>query len=199
MNHSDGVSCIDCHMPFAAKSGTTRGGSGYKADVRSHLMTIKADTASMFTSDGSAVKDDEERSAALSPHFACLSCHNNASDDGIPDKTIAEAASSAEGMHTETAIHAGDMNIPVEFALLQNYPNPFNPRTQIEFHLPVKSQVKLDVYNISGQIVATLINTSMNAGIHNIYFNASRFPSGVYIYKIATDKFTEVKKMTLLK
>ncbi|KKL10740.1 hypothetical protein LCGC14_2552820, partial [marine sediment metagenome] len=52
LNHAAGPNCVDCHMPFAAKSGTKRGSSGYKGDVRSHLMDITADTASMFTPGG---------------------------------------------------------------------------------------------------------------------------------------------------
>ena len=62
-SHAPGVECIDCHMPFAAKSGTTRGLSGFKGDVRSHLMSITTNTESMFTEDGGAVRDDEDETS----------------------------------------------------------------------------------------------------------------------------------------
>lgn len=97
--HSASATCIDCHMPFAAKSGTKIGESGYRGDVRSHLMTIIPDTESMFTEDGSWVRDDEERPAALSPAFACLGCHNDDPNDEINDKTLEFAASFAKNMH----------------------------------------------------------------------------------------------------
>jgi hypothetical protein len=97
--HGGGATCVDCHMPFAAKSGTAIGESGYRGDVRSHLMTIIPNTESMFTEDGSAVRDDAERSAALSPAYSCLGCHNDSPTDAIPDKTLEVAAAQAADMH----------------------------------------------------------------------------------------------------
>jgi len=97
--HSTGATCVDCHMPFAAKSGTKIGDSGFRGDVRSHLMTIIPDTESMFTEDGSAVRDDATRPAALSPAYACLGCHNDDPNDNIPDKTLEAAAAAAANMH----------------------------------------------------------------------------------------------------
>jgi len=98
-NHSASANCIDCHMPFAAKSGTKIGESGFRGDVRSHLMKITVDTASMFSADGSVVRDDDERQASLSPAYACLACHNDDPNDGIPDKTLEEAVEKAKDMH----------------------------------------------------------------------------------------------------
>jgi len=98
-NHSAGADCIDCHMPFAAKSGTKIGMSGFRGDVRSHLMGITPDTASMFVADGSFVRDDAGRAASLSPAYSCLGCHNDDPNDNIPDKTLAEAVASALDMH----------------------------------------------------------------------------------------------------
>ncbi len=97
--HNDYPTCVDCHMPYAGKSGTQIGESGYRADVRSHLMTIIPDTESMFTEDGSAVRDDDTRQAALSPAFSCLACHNDDPDDDIFNITLNFAASYAKGMH----------------------------------------------------------------------------------------------------
>ena len=97
--HNDFPSCLDCHMPYAAKSGTTIGESGYRADVRSHLMTITPDAESMFTEDGSEVTDDETRPASLSPAYSCLACHNDDPDDDIFNISLNFAASYARGMH----------------------------------------------------------------------------------------------------
>jgi hypothetical protein len=85
------------------------------------------------------------------------------------------------------------------FKLEQNYPNPFNPSTQIEFSIPVASQVELKVYNILGQEVATLVNESLKAGNHAVKFDASHIATGVYLYRITAGTFVSTKKMLLLK
>jgi len=89
--------------------------------------------------------------------------------------------------------------IPNEFILKQNYPNPFNPSTVIEFGLPSRSSVELKVYNILGKEVATLVNETKEAGMHKVSFDASKFTSGVYLYKLKTDKHSEFKKMIYIK
>ncbi len=89
--------------------------------------------------------------------------------------------------------------IPDNFSLSQNYPNPFNPTTNINFTIAKSSNVKLVVYNILGQRVATLINNHMNAGTYTFEFNASKLASGVYIYHIQAGDFKASKKMMLLK
>jgi len=89
--------------------------------------------------------------------------------------------------------------LPTEFALFQNYPNPFNPTTMIKFDLPKETNVKLKVYNILGAEVATLVNSVMPAGHQSVAFNAARFASGMYIYRIEAGSFVQVKKMILMK
>jgi hypothetical protein len=85
------------------------------------------------------------------------------------------------------------------FTLKQNYPNPFNPATRIEYAIPRGSNVKVIVYNVLGQEVATLVNEFKNAGTYSVDFNASRLASGVYMYSIKAGSYTDVKKMVLLK
>jgi hypothetical protein len=88
---------------------------------------------------------------------------------------------------------------PVEFNLEQNYPNPFNPTTKIKFQLPTKAYVQLEVYDILGRRISTLINKEMNAGTYESEFEGRRFASGVYIYRIQAGSFVSSKKMILLK
>ena len=94
---------------------------------------------------------------------------------------------------------------PNRFALEQNYPNPFNPSTKISFNLKEAGFVKLNVYNLLGQHVATIFNGKLNAGVYERTFNASNLPSGLYLYILAVDSFGEagnnvlVNKMMLLK
>lgn len=90
--------------------------------------------------------------------------------------------------------------LPKEIDLKQNYPNPFNPTTTIRFTLPIQNEVTLEVFNILGRKVATLINDeSYQAGLHSINWNASDVASGTYIYRLTTGEKVVTKKMTLIK
>lgn len=89
--------------------------------------------------------------------------------------------------------------IPQSFRLEQNYPNPFNPVTDIKFALPSASYVKLTVFNILGQEVEVLVNQQLKAGNYKVDWNASNYPSGVYIYKMVSGDYTDTKKMILIK
>jgi photosystem II stability/assembly factor-like uncharacterized protein len=90
--------------------------------------------------------------------------------------------------------------VPKVFALSQNYPNPFNPSTTIEFTLAEDSHVSLKVFDMMGREVATLINQDLRAGEpHGAIFNASRLASGMYFYRLETEKSSLVKKLMLLK
>ena len=91
------------------------------------------------------------------------------------------------------------MNIPLQYELDQNYPNPFNPATTIKYSIPEDGFVKLEVYNLLGESVATLINGMQKAGRYEVNFNASNLSSGIYIYKLKSGKFNSVKKMLLMK
>ncbi|MEX0608998.1 MAG: T9SS type A sorting domain-containing protein [Balneolaceae bacterium] len=92
-----------------------------------------------------------------------------------------------------------DSGIPDQFALLQNYPNPFNPTSQIRFDLPYAAEVKIEVYSMLGQKVATLTDRRYNAGKHKVNFEAAALSSGIYIYRILAGSFVQTKKMTLVK
>lgn len=99
----------------------------------------------------------------------------------------------------KTVLSAENQNIPEGYALEQNYPNPFNPSTTINFKIAHASDVKLVVYNILGQKVATLLNSYLTAGTHAFQFNANNLSTGVYFYSIEAGDFRSHKKMILLK
>ncbi len=88
---------------------------------------------------------------------------------------------------------------PIVFALSQNYPNPFNPTTQINYSVPKNSFVTLKIYNVLGQQVATLFTGNLKAGDYTSTFDASKFASGVYFYRLQAGSLTNVKKMVLMK
>ncbi len=89
--------------------------------------------------------------------------------------------------------------VPGSFHLKQNYPNPFNPTTTIGFTLPESAHVSLEVFNIQGQHMATLLNSSLSAGSHHVNFNASELASGLYLYRLQAGDFVQTRKMQLVK
>jgi len=93
-----------------------------------------------------------------------------------------------------------DSRRPVEFKLAaKNYPNPFNPATTIDYTLPAFSKVELDVYNVLGKKIATLVDEAKPAGAYSVQFNASDLPSGAYFYTLTTGEQTLTQKMLLIK
>jgi len=97
-----------------------------------------------------------------------------------------------------------ELEIPNNFSLSQNYPNPFNPSTTIEYSIPSATDVRLVVYNVRGQAVATLVNEFQSAGNHQVQWDGNsesgiKAASGVYFYRLETKDQVETKKMILVK
>jgi len=88
---------------------------------------------------------------------------------------------------------------PIQYSLLQNYPNPFNQKTEIRYALPRDCEVRLDVYSILGQRVATLVNGKQTAGYKSVRWDASGLPSGIYFYRLKAGDFVQTRKMVVLK
>ncbi len=96
------------------------------------------------------------------------------------------------------------VELPTEFALKPNYPNPFNPETTIEFALPKTSKVTLTIYNLMGQMIQELVNSEYSAGYQRVIwngrdFNGNSVGSGVYIYALKADNFSQTRKMILMR
>ncbi|MFA5405244.1 MAG: T9SS type A sorting domain-containing protein [Ignavibacteria bacterium] len=96
--------------------------------------------------------------------------------------------------------------VPNKYKLSQNYPNPFNPTTNIKFDIPKTSLVKMTIYDALGREIEILVNEKLKEGSYQVDWNASKYPSGVYFYKleiadlsVRAEKFSDVKKMILLK
>jgi len=126
----------------------------------------------------------------------------NSEGEEIPHRTIGaeiqiDCPTSADGEDEES-------QNPSTYALGQNYPNPYNPVTQITYQLPQPGVVSLKIYNVQGQLVRTLVNEYKPAGAHSISWNGRsdlgmEVSSGIYFYRIQAGKFTETKRMVLIK
>ena len=120
-------------------------------------------------------------------------------DDGTIDDTL-------RLQNDLTGIHDHGSLIPGEYKLYQNYPNPFNPTTTLRYQLPIDSRVRLAIYNVLGQVVASLFDDEQQAGYKSVAWNASSVASGIYFYRLDATSvsdpikhFTLTRKMLLLK
>lgn len=98
-----------------------------------------------------------------------------------------------------TGIQNQNTQIPSAYNLFQNYPNPFNPSTVIRYDIPEISHVKLSVYDMLGREILTLVNELQTPGTHEVTFESASLESGVYVYQLVTEKFTDTRQMILLK
>ena len=96
-------------------------------------------------------------------------------------------------------VSVGDEFLPNKFVLTQNFPNPFNPSTQINFTLPEGDFVTLEVFNVLGEKIKSLISEFKPAGKHTVQFEANELASGTYLYVLKTTNFIQTKKMQLVK
>lgn len=91
------------------------------------------------------------------------------------------------------------VEVPLELSISSAYPNPFNPSVRFDYSLPFESYVEISVYNIHGQLVSQLINSSMESGKYNIEWNAKSYSSGVYFVNFNINNVNSVQRVTLIK
>ncbi len=103
-----------------------------------------------------------------------------------------------KGPSSPTLVAFGS-TVPNQFSLSQNYPNPFNPATNLQFTVPEARFVSLKIYDLLGKEVATLIGENLNPGSYSVQWDATRYPSGIYFYRLSAGGFTATKRMLLLK
>ena len=154
--------------------------------------------------------DDEFGNMSQNPLF----CDGTDGDFGIadispcaPDNNTCSAligAFDVACIMTDQDTEQGQDIMPGQFELMQNWPNPFNPSTIIEYSLPTASAVRVEVYNMLGQRIVTLVDAEQSAGKYTIRWdgvdsNGKGVASGIYLYRIAANGFVSSKKMMLLK
>ncbi|MFA5011535.1 MAG: M20/M25/M40 family metallo-hydrolase [Ignavibacteria bacterium] len=97
------------------------------------------------------------------------------------------------------SVNQNENNTVEKYELMQNYPNPFNPATTIKYSIPERTFVKITVYDMLGKEITKLVNEEKNQGVYSVNWDASALPTGIYFYKIQTEKFSSTKKMMLIK
>lgn len=123
------------------------------------------------------------------------------SSDGSFDTETGQNTGAVFIAKSDGSVNIGNegSELPLKVTLRQNHPNPFNPATTIVFELPEPADVSLEVFNIAGQRMAVLVDGPKNAGQHSASFDASRLPSGVYLYRLTAGNIVQTRKMILVK
>jgi len=128
------------------------------------------------------------------PNFSGIDRFNYIATNGA----LSETASVFVNVLIDTSVDDNN-KVPTKFVLFQNYPNPFNPVTAIKYTLPSPGQVRLEIYNVNGQSVGTLVDEFQIPGTRTIDFDAKKLGNGIYFYRLQAGAFDETRKMILIK
>ena len=120
-------------------------------------------------------------------------------DNSIPESWQASYEFGTPGELNSNGVKLLEDEIPESELILSHYPNPFNPVTTIKFELDIAQNVKINIYNIKGELVSELVNKTLPSGIQQVEFNGDNLASGIYFYKMEIAGNNKVNKMLLLK
>ena len=191
--------CTKCHMPKVGKSAIAY-------DMHSHTFEVippqKTNEFAMPNACAASCHRGIENGAT--PIFgtgadASLTDWTEAADVALADKLMETYGPDGSWWNHTVSVERVDNIVPNEFTLGQNYPNPFNPTTTIDFAITEQGPVNITIYDAVGQAVEELVNDFVPAGAYKIHWNASRFASGVYFYRMEAGQFVQTQKMILLK
>lgn len=150
-------------------------------------IRLTTNGGSTWLTQSSGVNNKLNKVSFVSPAFGLCT-----GDNGILLRTT-------NGGGVFTGINSLGGSVPDEYLLSQNYPNPFNPTTKIKFNIPGASFVNLFVYDVTAKLIESLLTRNLNSGTYEIDWNAAKYSSGVYFYRIDAGDFSDVKKMILIK
>ncbi len=185
--------------------GSVSGATSYKVytgTVTGAPGTVNCNSVSSFSLlDTTTSTSYTDYSVIIDPYESIFVCYYvtsvNSTGESNPSNKV--------GTHAMAPLkEIADRQIPDDYSLFQNYPNPFNPSTTFAFGLPEEAHVSLKVFNMTGQLVATLMSNPMSAGLHDINWQADRLPSGIYILQmqavgVSGETHRFMQKLTLLK
>jgi hypothetical protein len=184
---------------------TVSGGRLMEDRAKQQLFGLLLNFASGRIGNETVVSDDGRVAAEAVTYVAILIMDGDPENDE-PAKTICDLINNGRmvqaGIIPESSERyrtAGDGETLREYTLDQNYPNPFNPTTQISYGLPTDGHVRLEIYNLLGQKVATLVDEYQRAGLKTLDWNAADLASGVYFFRLTADDFTATRKMLLMR
>jgi hypothetical protein len=171
---------------------------GSPCDFRPFTSAAQRDTFMMRSQPGAGTTMTFSWPRGLSRYFSELTfCNTNMLTDTF---AVCEGGRIISGGLITTGVgQSNGSTLPKEFILLQNYPNPFNPSTRIGFSVPRTGYVSLKVFDLLGREVATLVNEQLGPGDYERIFNAEGLTSGVYFYRLQTDRFVQTRKLLLLR
>lgn len=191
--------CSKCHNPKTIKSAINY-------DIHSHTFeVISPEKTKLFNMPNACAASCHVKDSF--PNFGVdvsgddLGTWDEASDVALADSLLHYYGPGGVWWDTGFPLSVEDITagVPRDFMLEQNYPNPFNPSTKISFVIPDDGFVKMKLYNVLGQEVATLVNTSLISGSYVVDFNGAHLSSGIYVYKLEVNGTVESKKMVLAK
>jgi Zn-dependent M28 family amino/carboxypeptidase len=163
--------------------------------------TDRSDHASFWDYDYPAILGIEDFGSDFHPYYhTTLDNMDNINQEFFYEYTKgALAATATLADPTMTDVDEENPSLPSKTSLIGSYPNPFNNSANIVFNLAKAGNVKLDIYNLSGQKIKTIVNGKVNAGIHTVTWNGDDYSSGIYFYKLSANEKEITKRMTLLK
>jgi len=203
---STSAACTSCHAGMNADSAKARieqwKTEFVTLDSVANLKIAVADSFMQGKNDSLKQKylDEAHQNLSFTESDESHGFHNHKYSIALLNDAIAKATLIITG------IKDVGTNLPLRFELNQNYPNPFNPATTLKYALPAESKVRLTIYNVLGQVVATLVNEILPAGYKEVKWNAGSAASGVYFYRVEATSvpdpsrtFNQVKKMIYIK
>jgi hypothetical protein len=177
----DSMQLVTCSCYFTVSTSLSGLNAGtYTAVVtRQHQEHIEfpKDTIHIFNTYAGSVTFTISNPPSLSPHVSLYQSDCSSSPESVPEENT----------------------FPNKFAMLVNYPNPFNPNTIIRYTIPNTSHVSLTIYNLAGQLVATLVNEKMRLGSYEINYSTQNLPSGIYVCRLNFGKQSLSSKIVLVK
>lgn len=183
--------CQECHNDYDLEEGNF--------DYRGTQTMVQNLADSLKTKLDMANASDSTTDAFKRANYNCLSVQAEGSMGIHNTSLVVGLLEDALAKFTPTSVQPEEGAVPQKFELSQNYPNPFNPKTNIKFSVPEPTNVRVVVYNTLGKEVTTLVDKQMSTGTYTVSWDGSNYSSGIYLYKLETDNFSQVKKMLLVK